>query len=185
MTESYFDYLSNISWRGLIYRRLLVYPIIRKYCKGKVLDVGCGMGQFVKYCNGSKGVDVNEECVEFCKKQELDVIQMEYDKLPFSDKSLDTVVLDNVIEHISDPLPLLRECRRVLTSTGTIIILVPGQKGFKQDIDHKQYYDHGALQNLMSVSNFIPSNCISLPFPNLSKILSPFCFMIVAHMPSE
>ena len=123
MTESYFNYLSNISWKGLIYRRLLVYPIIRKYCNGKVLDVGCGMGQFVKYCKGSKGVDVNEECVEFCKKQKLDVIQMDYDKLPFSDKSFDTLVLDNVIEHISDPFPLLRECGRVLKPMGTIIMM--------------------------------------------------------------
>ena len=42
MTRVYFEYLSRISWKGLIYRRLIVYPIIRRYCKGMVLDVGCG-----------------------------------------------------------------------------------------------------------------------------------------------
>ena len=74
MTRVYFDYLSKISWKGLIYRRLIVYPIIRRYCRGTVLDVGCGMGQFVKHCHGSKGVDINNDCVEFCQKHGLNVV---------------------------------------------------------------------------------------------------------------
>ena len=97
-----------------------------------VLDVGCGMGQFVKHCHGSKGVDINNDCVEFCKKNGLNVVKMENDLLPFEDTSFDTIVLDNVLEHIMDPLPLLHECRRVLTRHGRLIILVPGQKVLKE-----------------------------------------------------
>ena len=180
MTSVYFDYLSKISWKGLLYRRLIVYPIIRRYCNGKVLDVGCGMGQFVKHCQGSKGVDINNDCVEFCQKQGLDVVKMENDRLPFEDTSFDTIVLDNVLEHILDPLPLLNECRRVLTRDGTLIILVPGKKGFKRDADHKKFYNHHSLRELVNVINFMPFKSISLPFVKLSNIINAFCFMLVA-----
>lgn len=183
MNKEYFEYLSKISWKGLLYRRLIVYPIIRKYCNGTVLDVGCGMGQFVKHCRGSKGVDINTDCVEFCQKHGLDVVKMEIDRLPFEDSSYDTVVLDNVLEHIMDPTPLLNECARVLKRNGILIILVPGQKGFKRDADHKKFYDHNALRELTKVNNFVPFKCISLPILKLDKVLSAFCFMIVAYKP--
>ena len=47
------------------------------------------------------------------------------------------MVLDNVIEHIQDPMPLLKECKRVLASKGNIIIGVPLEKGYERDPDHK------------------------------------------------
>ena len=181
MTNTYFEYLNNISWKGLLYRRFLVYPVLNKFCNGRVLDVGCGVGQFVKYQKAAKGVDVNEDCVKFCKAQGLDVIKMDYDELPFVENSFDTIVLDNVIEHITNPLPLLSECRRVLTNDGTIIVLVPGKKGFKRDSDHKKFYDHIGLRQLIAESNFETMNNISLPFPKLGNVLSAFCFMIVAR----
>ena len=120
-------------------------------------------GQFVKHCRGSKGVDINSDCVEFCQKHGLDVVKMENDRLPFEDTSFDTIVLDNVLEHIMDPLPLLHECSRVLTRHGRLIILVPGQKGFKRDADHKKFYDHNSLRGLVKVISFTPYKSI-LPF---------------------
>ena len=181
MTTSYYEYLRNISWKGLIYRRFFVYPIIKKYCKGKVLDVGCGTGQFVKYYQSAKGVDVNTDCVEFCQRQGMDVVRMNYDQLPFVNNIFDTIVLDNVLEHIEDPTPLLMECKRVLTPAGQVIILVPGEKGFERDDDHKQFYDHNKLCDLMSNTSFTVTKRISLPIPRLNKILSAFCFMVVAR----
>ena len=180
MTTSYYKYLLNISWKGLVYRRFFVYPVIRKYCKGRVLDVGCGTGQFVKYHQNAKGVDVNGDCVEFCKKQGLDVISMDYDQLPFLDNCFDTIVLDNVLEHIAEPTPLMNECYRVLTSKGRVIILVPGEKGFERDDDHKKFYDHRELCDLASSNRFAVIKNISLPIPKLNKRLSAFCYMIVA-----
>ena len=181
MSTPYYEYLKNISWKGLLYRRFFVYPIIKKFCKGKVLDVGCGTGQFLKYCQNAKGVDVNSDCVEFCKTQGLDVINMKYDQLPFCDNSFDTLVLDNVLEHIKDPAPLMNECYRVLTPTGRIIILVPGEKGFERDDDHKMFYDHSELSKLMFTNSFTVTKKISLPIPKLNRILSAFCYMLVAN----
>ena len=40
----YFEYLKNISILGRWYRMLWVYPIIRRWSKKNILDVGCGIG---------------------------------------------------------------------------------------------------------------------------------------------
>lgn len=105
---------------------------------------------------------------------------MEEDTLPFkNDKKFDTLVLDNVIEHIADPKPLLNECRRVMSPTSKLIIVVPGLRGFKRDTDHKKYYDFEALKVLASENEFVLSHKKSLPLPGIQSILSSFCFFVV------
>jgi SAM-dependent methyltransferase len=45
--------------------------------------------------------------------------------LPFPDRSFDLVVCKDILEHILEPLSVLREAIRVLEDTGTIVISVP------------------------------------------------------------
>tara|TARA_X000000950_G_scaffold264286_1_gene337397 strand:- start:1787 stop:2344 length:558 start_codon:yes stop_codon:yes gene_type:complete len=175
----YFEYLKNISWKGKAYRDLVVYPLIEKWAKGSVLDVGCGIGSFVKRNENYKGVDINKECVMFCKNAGLDVKEMELDVLPFKNYMFDTIILDNVLEHIEDPDSIVREISRVLRPNGRIIVLVPGHKGYKADDDHKNFYDFKALDDLGKKYSLAIEKKISLPLPFLSKYLSFFCYFAV------
>lgn len=57
----------------------LIQKWVRKYAKGKVLDMGCGYGilgleAMKKNCD-VLFVDINPECVEFIKRNNLNVIQ--------------------------------------------------------------------------------------------------------------
>lgn len=45
--------------------------------------------------------------------------------LPFADKSMDIVVCKDILEHLLEPLAVLREVRRVLRDDGYVIISVP------------------------------------------------------------
>jgi len=177
----YFTYLNKISWRGMMYRRNIVYKWIKKYTLGKVLDVGCGIGLFLEYMPSSVGVDVNEECVKFCVERGLKAKLMDYDKLPFEKCSFDTIILDNVLEHIENPIPLLLECNRVLKENGKIIVLVPGKKGYLRDNDHKHYYDHASLRHLLLENGYTVKYQRSLPFRGIEHILSAFCFFAVGQ----
>ena len=151
--NAYHEYLMTRSNFALYYRNFYLYPQINRNLKGKVLDVGCGIGDFLKYRknNPTIGIDINKSIVAYCKSQGLNVISFEDGKIGFDDDSFDGVVLDNVLEHIEDPSMLLYEIRRVLKNDGTFIIGVPGVKGYQSDPDHKCFYDD---QKLSSIERF-------------------------------
>jgi len=79
-----------------------------RYFEGSknVLDIGCGRGEFLELLRdngiGGRGIDMNEDMVEFCRSRGLDVERI--DAIAYleglEDKSLDGVFLDQVVEHL-------------------------------------------------------------------------------------
>lgn len=149
----YFSYLRNRSVTGLLYRRCWLYRRLARHLSGRVLDVGCGIGDFLAY-TGAVGVDVNAYAVDWCRRRGLDARVMTENNLPFADGSFDSVVLDNVLEHLSDPSHLLAEIERVLTQGGYVLVGVPGLLGYTCDSDHKMFYDESGLREVMENSGF-------------------------------
>lgn len=139
--EQYFDYLRGRSRLGAFYRGHLLYPRLVRRIHGRLLDVGCGIGDMLAFRHDSVGVDVNDRTVAFCKSRGLDARVMAPDHLPFENATFDSVLMDNVLEHIEAPDPVLQESRRVLRAGGRLLVGVPGVRGWDSDPDHKVRYD--------------------------------------------
>jgi SAM-dependent methyltransferase len=171
---NYYEYLKKRSIIGLLYRKYILYPSICKHLNGHVLDIGCGIGDFLKFRANTVGVDINEETVRHCCKLGLNAQVMIENILPFEAKRFDAIVLDNVLEHIIDPTLLLIEISRVLKQNGKLLVGVPGIKGYKRDPDHKIFYDLQKLIKLMNHNNlsYITHFYQPIIFANLSKIIS-------------
>jgi SAM-dependent methyltransferase len=152
--EQYYYYLRQRSRLGLWYRRYWLYPRLGRHLHGEALDVGCGIGDFLAYRPGTVGADINPATVDWCRHHGLDAHLMAPDVLPFADGSFDSAVLDNVLEHLAVPAPLLREIHRVLRSDGTLVVGVPGQRGYTTDPDHKVFYDETALVSTIAAAGF-------------------------------
>ncbi len=96
-----------------------------------VVDLGCGTGALIDEVNGYAcgiGVDGVPEALEFCRKRgllRLCAADLDTRHLPFSDKSVDVVVLADCLEHSKRDVALLRECARILTDDGMLIVVVP------------------------------------------------------------
>ncbi|MFZ3130999.1 MAG: methyltransferase domain-containing protein, partial [Desulfosporosinus sp.] len=81
--------------------------------KSKVLDIGCGRGEFVELLLengvGVQGIDLNEDMVGYCQDKGLPVIQADlFTHLEgIDDNSLDGIIAAQVIEHLK-PFELLR-----------------------------------------------------------------------------
>ena len=142
---NYFAYLKKRSFKSLIYRKFIVYPKYKRYMKGHLLDVGCGIGDLLNYYQNSVGADINEDCVRYCKNIGLNAKVMKIDQLPFNNEKFDTVMFDNVLEHISNPIKIIKEIYRVMKNNSYLLIGVPGIKGFTHDDDHKVFYDKKKL----------------------------------------
>lgn len=166
MTEDadYFDSLIRRKRVGLWYRNAWLYPRICRHLRGRVLDVGCGIGDMVSYRPQTVGVDVNPKAVAYCRSRGLTVQQMEPDRLPFPAAGFDAVVLDNVLEHLENPEPLLAEIHRVLRPGGTFLVGVPGEQGFASDPDHKRHYPEAALIRCLDSAGFEPTRVFHQPF---------------------
>ena len=176
-SKDYFEYLQQRSWSGLLYRKLWLYPKLTCLLQGKVLDIGCGIGDLLEYRANTVGVDINPKIVEWCKKRGLDVHLMERDQLPFDDQMFDSAILDNVLEHLEDPRPLLAEIHRILGRDGVFLVGVPGKRGYLRDPDHKVYYSKEKLIETVLSYGFKVRQVFAMPFDQgwLESRLSQYC----------
>jgi SAM-dependent methyltransferase len=179
VNNDYFEYLKTRSKLALFYRFNFVYPFISKMLQGKVLDIGCGIGDFLMFKKGVVGIDINSLNIDYCKQQGWEAYLIENNKFPFDDNSFEGAVLDNVLEHLTEPHFTLLEAKRVLKNKSRIIIAVPGIKGYEMDNDHKQFYDEVAMSKLLKDFGFINIKYFYRPTfiksTYFSKKLSQYC----------
>jgi SAM-dependent methyltransferase len=175
--QTYFEYLRQRSWRALLFRRLWLYPRLCRSLRGRVLDVGCGIGDLLRYRPDTVGVDINPVTVAWCKEQGLDARIMEPDRLPFENGEFGGAVLDNVLEHLEHPMPLLAEIRRVTVPGAVLIVAVPGSYGYTIDADHKVFYDERGLVALMQRAGFTKLSRFYVPFRSawLERRMRQYC----------
>jgi SAM-dependent methyltransferase len=180
---TYFNYLRKRSGLGLIYRNFLLYPVLSGMVHGRVLDFGCGIGDFLQYMKGSVGIDVNQQLVGYCQSLGLDARLIKDGSIPYPDSSFDSVVMDNVLEHIpqADAGRVIAEIMRVLSQSGTLLIGVPGSKGYAADPDHKCFYTLQDLDVLLNSHGCrrVKTRYMPIRFPGLDKHLSQYCIYSV------
>lgn len=95
-----------------------------------VLDVGCNTGTISLRLQQKgcfvKGIDLVPELVEKAKKNGVFAEQGTAEDLSrFSHESFDVVVCTEVLEHLYDPLPAVREAHRVLKKGGSYLVSIP------------------------------------------------------------
>ena len=162
--DEYFGYLMRRKRAAVWYRRFWLYPRICRNLSGRVLDIGCGIGDMVRYRRSTVGVEVNPHAVAFCRDQGLTVQLMQPDDLPFDDCEFDGAILDNVLEHLERPEPLLAEVHRVLKAHGHFVVGVPGERGFRSDADHKRHYPEAELARTVQTAGFELARMFHQPF---------------------
>ena len=92
----------------------------------RVLDVGCSRGNFlaagVRLGYRMEGVEPAPDIAAAARAAGLDVHTGLLQDVAFPDASFDAVTLFEVIEHLQEPIALLRECRRVLKPRGILLV---------------------------------------------------------------
>lgn len=103
---------------------------------GRLLDVGCGTKPYRPLFKVTEyvGLDIDSESTR--KRGVADYL---YDggKFPFADESFDSILCNQVLEHVFNPDEFLGEINRVLKPGGRLLLTVP----FVWD-EHEQPYDY-------------------------------------------
>jgi len=129
---------------GLIDRELSFgRHIIEKFIRNSqhidhVLDLGAGHGNDLHVARSlNKNVELSAiECypdyAKELKEKGINVygIDLEKDKLPFEDESVDVIIMNQVMEHVKEVFWILHEISRVLKIGGNFIVGVPNLASF-------------------------------------------------------
>lgn len=100
------------------------------YASGRLLDVGCGDKPyetlFLPHVSEYLGVEYEStyEGRDYAQRARADVIYSG-DQLPFEAGTFDTVLCNQVAEHVPDPGKFLADLARVLRRGGRLILTVP------------------------------------------------------------
>src|SRR5262247_528501 len=117
--------------------------------RGTFLDVGCATGFFLHGIQQHSqwevyGTDVGPSAVQFARTQlGLNVQGGNLADVQFPSNYFDYVHVNNVLEHVLNPLELLQECWRVIKPDGMVYLAVPN--GFVDSRDLIAFY-HDAQQ---------------------------------------
>jgi len=103
----------------------------------RLLDVGCGSGAFMELVNAKfdevHGCDISETALREATKRGMKSLCLDLNQalLPYQNDSFDGITCLEVIEHVLDPLRLLRDLQRALRPKGQLILTTPNIRYFR------------------------------------------------------
>jgi len=162
----------------------------------RVVDVGCGSGRFTaclahEYGCRVTGLDGNAYALEKALargfSETYEIADLSQDDLPVEDAAFDMAVNKDVLEHLLNPLHLLREINRILVPGGRLLLHVPNHFPltgrlrflFNGNIDplgfclgakawenpHIRFFKYEDILSMLSLSGFAAQRNLSYHFP--------------------
>lgn len=151
-----------------------MYNTIKPFCKGKIVEVGSGIGNISNYFMQDKFqlmlTDIRHGyCCKLEAKYSLNPCFLGAMVMDLSDKNFDekfadhlgkydTVFALNVVEHIYDDTLALKNCYKLLRDEGQLVILVPSYQklynNFDKELGHYRRYTKASLSKIFLKNEF-------------------------------
>ena len=175
MDTAYDAYLDRSGRRRL--QRLLALPVRgrlgglppRGFQGTDLLDVGSGDGDFLRRAGAAGyrvvGQEINPQAVASARRAGVDVRLGELDDIGLAAESSDAVRLWHVLEHVADPVAILKTARRLLRPRGLLIVGVPdfgsparrlfgrGWSGLQLPF-HRHHFTQATLRRVLKAGGF-------------------------------
>lgn len=127
----------------------------------RILDVGCGAGNMFHHLGRYgrvTGLENNPKPIKIAQARGYDVRMGQAENMPFDDGAFDLVAALDVIEHCEDDTAILRECHRVCSPGGLIVITTPAFQWLWSQNDevnhHVRRYSGSELRSKLDGAGF-------------------------------
>jgi len=135
-----------------------------------LMDVGCGAGSFLDlakgFCKTTIGIEPTPSLQKALVKKGHQAFPYCHEVADVWNGRVDVTVSFSVIEHLEDPLALLRDIRRLLKPGGRLLLSTPNRKDWLLEFlpddyarffyrtVHTWYFDAEALSKLVRLAGF-------------------------------
>lgn len=143
----------------------------------KVLEVGVGTGNFLRYFDPVAaqlvGVDIVHGMLGVARRDQPQISPVLADgrRLPFAPRTFDLVTSAQTLHHVNDPIPFLREMRRVVKDSGRVLLV---------DQVATERYEEIAFRDQLEVLRD-PSHAVSRPPSAFSIMVQAVGMSVVAQ----
>ena len=165
------DEISHLRER-VAQREFVINKIVKKE-NGKLLDVGCGEGIELQFFHEKgwdvEGIDfslsgmenINPKMLEYSEKGNIYTL---LDRKIKNQNKYDVIWLKNVLEHITDPIKLLKDLRKLINKKGCLVLTIPNDASDLQEHcfenklikerfwitlpDHLSYFNYDSIKNI-------------------------------------
>jgi 2-polyprenyl-3-methyl-5-hydroxy-6-metoxy-1,4-benzoquinol methylase len=131
----------------------LSYAALSRYrSSGKLLDVGCSAGFFLREAQAhgweAHGLEYSPDTAEIAAQHPgLHIQSGTLEAAPYEAKSFDVVTLWDVIEHVPDPLQTMHNVHRILHEDGLVALSTPNIDGLFPQLSYRvakrlEYWPH-------------------------------------------
>jgi len=123
----------------------------------KLLDIGCGSGQFLyemkQFGMDIYGVEPSDFDEKIAKEKKLNILKSDLIKANYPSNFFDIITINHVLEHTNDPLKTIKEIYRILKKRGTLIIGVPNSNALAYSLFKKNWYQLDVPRHLFNFSD--------------------------------
>lgn len=161
--------------------------LIKQYkTDGKLLDVGCSFGFFVKTASNrgfaAAGMDISEFAIKNAERLHPDLKFFLMDiqkKTSFGDGEFDVVTTFELLEHLENLSFALTEIKRILSDGGILLVTVP-ITDIHDTRDDKTHVHHLNLEEWIRIlSQFFHIEKVDFLFRRLSKLNHEWCSVFI------
>jgi SAM-dependent methyltransferase len=121
------DYTSNYSFGSdvsVVFKKE-IFPLLRNL---KVLDLGCGTGEYLQHFGqDSLGLDISPKNLDKAKKEGLRVKKCDLQNPINVKEKFDAVFISHLLEHMENPIELLRFANSCLKDNGILVLSIPNE----------------------------------------------------------
>jgi 2-polyprenyl-3-methyl-5-hydroxy-6-metoxy-1,4-benzoquinol methylase len=112
---------------------------------GRLLDIGCGGGLFLSRMRelgwDVEGVDPDPAAAALARRElGLRIFVGDLEQAGFPEQSFDAVTLNHVIEHVPDPVGLLRQAWRLVRPRGRLVVITPNVASLAHRLHRSSWY---------------------------------------------
>lgn len=156
------------TFRNIFQKRFnLIWPRVGAL-RGQVLDIGCSTGTFLGLFMERQwevwGVEPSH-AAKVARKKGIRVIKNTFEKARLPRNYFDLVILNHTLEHMIDPLKVLKKAGRLLKKGGVVFVDVPNVASLSSRIlgekwpyllpeEHKWQFTRKSLQEVFEKAGF-------------------------------